>query len=290
MKKHKTIARECINILIGITACIIAMIAPAAPALADDEVPVIEMGIFQSADETTDNWIQEGWEYEVDDDHIVLKKFTGEDTVVEVPGMVTLSGVTYKVKICADTFSYNTGIQEADFKAVDGQMVTVYGDLIEAFAGDTQLNTVDLTGLDSSDVADYTDIFKTETDSPLMIKGAAGYFMNEVAPHLEEQNRYLGTVKVTAGVMLRGKEIPADRFRFSLYRDSINDENLISTATNEDDGSIDFGDIKVRDITDPIKLIAIREDEDGYKDNTTKLKVFSNIELNADGTLSITPE
>ena len=132
-------------------------------------------------------------------------------------------------------------IQEVDFKAVDGQKVTVYGELNGAFEGDTLLKTVDLTGFDPAGVEDYTDIFAVSTDKPLILKGASDSFIKEVAPLLEEQNRYLGMVKVTAKVTLKGKDMAADLFKFNLYRDSVNNDNLIKSVKNAEDGSIDFG-------------------------------------------------
>ena len=290
MKKNKTITKAFINTVIGMAAGIIALAAPAAPALADDEVPVIDMGTFENSYEPTDTWIQKGWEYETKDDFIVLKKYTGDNTVVEVPGKVTISGTTYKVKISNETFSHVIGIQEVDFKAVDGQKVTVYGELNGAFEGDSLLKTVDLTGFDPTGVKDYTDIFAVSTDKPLILKGASDSFIKEVAPLLEEQNRYLGVVKVTAKVTLKGKDMSADLFKFDLYRDSVNNDNLIKSVKNAEDGTVDFGNIKVRDITKPIKLVAAQEDKDGYKNKTGNLTVSRTIKLKADGSLEVVTE
>ena len=288
--KNKTISRAFINAAIGMAAGLIAMVAPAAPALAEDTVPVIDMGTFENSYEPTDSWIKDGWEYEKKDDYIILKKYKGDDQVVEVPGKVTISGTTYKVKICNETFNDCKLITEVDFKAVDGQKVTVYGELDEAFAGDTLLKTVDLTGFDSTGVTDYTDIFKVSGDTQLTLKGASDSFIDEVAPLLEEQNRYLGTVKIKAKVTLTGKTLAANQFTFHLYKDSINDDNFIKTSKNAADGSIDFGTIKVRDITKKTKLIAEQEAEDGINNKTGNLTVEKTIKLKADGTLTVVTE
>lgn len=290
MKNRNSIIKTLVNTAIGMTAGIIAIAAPAAPALADDTVPVIDMGTFENSYEPTDSWIKDGWEYEKKDDYIVLKKYTGDDVVVEVPGKVTISGTTYKVKICDETFEGNNRITEVDFKTVDGQKVTVEGDLNGAFAGDTLLKTLDLSGFDPTGVTDYTDIFKVTADTQLTLKNAQDSFINAVAPILEDQNRYLGTVKVTAKVTLTGKTLAANQFNFRLYKDSVNESNLIKASKNAADGSIDFGAIKVRDITKPVKLIAVQEDEEGYNNKTGNLNVAKTIMLKADGTLSVTGE
>ncbi|MBR1524220.1 MAG: hypothetical protein IJ641_07180 [Lachnospiraceae bacterium] len=275
------------NTAIGLAAGIIAMIAPAAPALADDTVPVIDMGTFENSYEPTDSWIKDGWEYEKKDDYIVLKKYTGDDAVVEVPGKVTISGTEYKVKICDETFAGNNRITEVDFKAVDGQKVTVEGNLNGAFSGDTLLKTLDLSGFDPTGVTDYTDILKVTADTQITLKGASDAFINAVAPLLEAQNRYLGTVKVTAKVTLTGKTLAADQFTFKLYENSINAENLIKTSKNTASGSIDFGTIKIRDITKKVKLIAVQTEEDGYNNKTGNLTVNKTINLKTDGSLEV---
>ena len=105
MKNNNRICKAFMNTAIGLATGIIAMIAPAAPALADDTVPVIDMGTFENSYEPTDSWIKQDWEYEKKDDYIILKKYTGDDQVIEVPGKVTISGNTYKVKICDETFN-----------------------------------------------------------------------------------------------------------------------------------------------------------------------------------------
>ena len=279
--------RTIINTAIGFAAGLMALVAPAMPTLADDTVPVIDMGTFENSYEPTDSWIKDGWDYEKKDDYIVLKKYTGDDTVVEVPGKVTISGTTYKVKICDETFSGNNRIQEVDFKAVDGQKVTVEGNLNGAFAGDTLLKTLDLTGFDPTGVTDYTDILKVTADTQITLKGASDDFINAVAPLLEAQNRYLGTVKVTAKVTLTGKTLAANQFTFKLYENSINDDNLVKSSKNAADGSIDFGTIKVRDITKKVKLIATQESEDGYNNKTGNLIANKTVSLKSDGTLEV---
>ena len=290
MKNINSIIKTLVNTAIGMTAGIIAIAAPAAPALADDTVPVIDMGTFENSYEPTDSWIKDGWEYEKKDDFIILKRYTGNDKVVEVPGKVTISGTTYKVKISNETFNDISTLEDVDFKAVDGQKVTVYGELNGAFADDDQLKTVDLTGFDSTEVTNYKDIFDASIDTQITLKGASETFINEVAPLLEEQHRYLGTVKVTAKVTLTGKTLAANQFNFRLYKDSVNESNLIKASKNAADGSIDFGAIKVRDITKPVKLIAVQEDEEGYNNKTGNLNATKTIKLKADGTLSVTGE
>ena len=290
IKNGNAVRKTLINTAIGLTAGVIAMIAPAAPALAEDTVPVIDMGTFENSYEPTDSWIQDGWEYEKKDDYIILKRYTGYDKVVEVPGKVTISGTTYKVKICNESFNNISTIEEVDFKAVDGQKVTVYGELNGAFADDGALKTLDLTGFDASGVSNYKDIFDVSTDMQITLKGASDSFINEVAPLLEEQHRYLGTVKVKAKVTLTGKTLTANQFNFRLYKDSVNEDNLVKAVKNGADGSIDFGTIKVRDITKDMKLIAVQEDEDGYNNKTGNLNVTKKINLKADGTLSVATE
>ena len=285
--KNNRICKAFMNTAIGLAAGIIAMIAPAAPALADDTVPVIDMGTFENSYEPTDSWIKDGWEYEKKDDYIVLKKYTGDDAVVEVPGKVTISGTEYKVKICDETFAGNNRITEVDFKAVDGQKVTVEGNLNGAFSGDTLLKTLDLSGFDPTGVTDYTDILKVTADTQITLKGASDAFINAVAPLLEAQNRYLGTVKITAKVTLAGKTLAADQFTFKLYENSINAENLIKTSKNTASGSIDFGTIKIRDITKKVKLIAVQMEEDGYNNKTGNLTVNKTINLKTDGSLEV---
>ena len=157
MKNRNSIIKTLVNTAIGMAAGIIAIAAPAAPALADDTVPVIDMGTFENSYEPTDSWIKDGWEYEKKDDYIILTRYTGNNKVVEVPGMVTISGTTYKVKISNETFNDISTLEEVDFKAVDGQKVTVYGELNGAFADDDQLKTVDLTGFDPTGVTNYKD-------------------------------------------------------------------------------------------------------------------------------------
>ena len=281
--KNKTL----INTAIGFAAGLVAFIMPAMPALADDTVPVIDMGTFENTYSPTDSWIKDGWEYEKKDDYIVLKKYTGDDAVVEVPGKVTIAGDTYKVKICDETFAGNNRITEVDFKAVDGQKVTVEGELAGAFSGDTLLKTLDLTGFDPTGVSDYTDILKVTADTQITLKGASDAFINAVAPLLEAQNRYLGTVKITAKVTLTGKTLEANQFTFKLYENSISTDNLVKTSKNAADGSIDFGTIKIRDITKKVKLIAVQNDEDGYNNKTGNLTVNKTINLNTDGSLKV---
>ena len=198
-----------------------------------------------------------------------------------------LAGAGGRSDTCNETFNGCNLITEVDFKAIDGQKVTVYGELDGAFAGDTLLKTVDLTGFDPTGVTDYTDIFKVTGDTQLTLKGASDSFINKVAPLLESQNRYLGTVKVTAKVTLTGKTLAANQFNFKLYRDSINDDNLVKASKNAADGSIDFGTIKVRDITKAMKLIAVQEASDGYNNKTGNLTVNKTINLKSDGTLEV---
>ena len=287
MKNKNTIGKTLINTAIGVTAGIMAMIAHVSPALAEDTVPVIDMGTFENSYEPTDSWIKDGWEYEKKDDYIVLKKYTGDDAVVEVPGKVTISGTTYKVKICDETFEGNNKITEVDFKTIEGQKVTVEGDLNGAFAGDTLLKTLDLSGFDPTGVSDYTDIFKVTADTQITLKNASDSFMEKVSPNLEDQHRYLGTVKISAKVALTGKTLTAGQFTFKLYKESIGNENLIKSSKNAADGSIDFGTIKVRDITKPVKLIATQEAEDGYTNKTGNLTVSKAINLQSDGSIEI---
>ena len=64
MKSRNSIIKTLVNTAIGMAAGIIAITAPVAPALADDTVPVIDMGTFENSYEPTDFWIKEGWEYE----------------------------------------------------------------------------------------------------------------------------------------------------------------------------------------------------------------------------------
>ena len=49
-------------------------------------------------------------------------------------------------------------------------------------------------------------------------------------------------------------------------------------------------DIKVRDITKPMKLIAVQEEEEGYNNKTGSLNTTKTIKLKSDGTLSVTGE
>ena len=74
MKNRNSIIRTLVNTAIGMTAGVIAIAAPAAPALAEDTVPVIDMGTFENSYEPTDSWIKDGWEYEKKDDYIVRKR------------------------------------------------------------------------------------------------------------------------------------------------------------------------------------------------------------------------
>ena len=287
MKNRSTITKALTNTAIGFAAGFMALMTPAMPVLADDTIPVIDMGTFENSYEPTDSWIKDGWEYEKKDDYIVLKKYTGDDTVVEVPGKVTISGTTYKVKICDETFAGNNRITEVDFKTVDGQKVTVEGNLNGAFAGDTLLKTLDLSGFDPTGVTDYTDILKVTADTQITLKNAPDSFINAVAPLLDAQNRYLGTVKVTAKVTLTGKTLTADQFTFKLYENSISTDNLIKSSKNTASGSIDFGTIKIRDITKKVKLIAVQTEEDGYNNKTGNLTVEKTINLKADGSLEV---
>lgn len=68
MKNGNAVSKAIVNTAIGMAAGLIAMIAPAAPALAEDTVPVIDMGTFENSYEPTDSWIKDGWEYEKKDD------------------------------------------------------------------------------------------------------------------------------------------------------------------------------------------------------------------------------
>ena len=97
-------------------------------------------------------------------------------------------------------------------------------------------------------------------------------------------------LKVTAKVTLTGKALAVNQFNFRLYKDSVNESNLIKASKNAADGSIDFGAIKIRDITKSMKLIAVQEDEEGYNNKTGNLNATKTIILKADGTLSITGE
>ena len=63
MKNRNSIIRTLVNTAIGMTAGVIAIAAPAAPALAEDTVPFIDMGTFENSYEPTDSWIKDGWEY-----------------------------------------------------------------------------------------------------------------------------------------------------------------------------------------------------------------------------------
>jgi len=74
MKNRSTITKALTNTAIGFAAGFMALMAPAMPVLADDTVPVIDMGTFENSYEPTDSWIKDGWEYEKKDDYIVLKK------------------------------------------------------------------------------------------------------------------------------------------------------------------------------------------------------------------------
>ena len=278
------------NAVIGMAAGVLALVGPGVPVFAEDVVPVIDMGTFENSYEPTDPWIKEGWEYEKKDDFIVLKKYTGSEDVVEVPGKAVISGYEYKVKICNETFSDIYRITEVDFKAVDGQKVTVDGELDKAFSMDAKLKTVDLSGLDVSGVSDFSDIFEVANDTQLTLKGASEDFIDEVAPLLEHQNRYLGTVRVSAKVTLSGKVLSADQFSFKLFEGSVDSGNLVKACKNGADGSIDFGVIKVRDITKPVKLVAVQESVEGYRNKTGNLSVSKSIKLKADGSLAVTNE
>ena len=49
MKSRNSIIKTLVNTAIGMAAGVIMVAAPAAPALADDTVPVIDMGTFENS-------------------------------------------------------------------------------------------------------------------------------------------------------------------------------------------------------------------------------------------------
>ena len=134
----------------------------------------------------------------------------------------------------------------------------------------------------------HDDMFKASTETLLRVKGTPSEeFMESAFPLFKSWNRYLGEVEATADVSLSGKTLDADMFTYRLYSGEEKDENLVATAKNAADGSIDFGKVRVYDTTSPLELRAVQGAVEGMSPTKDRLSVSKRIILKTDGSLAV---
>ena len=155
------------------------------------------------------------------------------------------------------------------------------------FSGDNDLTEITIPA-DFPAGSSCNDMFKLSEETKLTIKGSpSSTFINRVCPTLQSSNRYLGKVSVTAAVTLSNNTLTVDMFTCKLYKDSIADENLVKTVKNDAAGKFDFGELKLSDISKPVKYIAVQEPVEHMTNKTGNLTKETTITLNSDGSLKI---
>ncbi len=210
-----------------------------------------------------------------------------------------------------DVFKGCTGVTEICLDGADfSKTYTVHG----MFEGCTSLEAADLTTATWGELAKYTsrmfaddinlseitvpydfmptficqEMFKVNDLTELTVKGnPSELFIKRLMPLMEDNNRYIGDVLIQAHVELDGAELEDGMFEFKLYDTGKSDDSLLATATNEYNGLITFGEIKVYDITKELKLVAVMTGNESVSSETEALFRDVMLELNEDGTLSI---
>ena len=135
---------------------------------------------------------------------------------------------------------------------------------------------------------DHREMFRTDAETILKVKGGPSEaFKNAVFPGLKSDKRYLGTAKATAKITLSGKDLEAGMFTYRLYYSEVKAGNLIGTAHNSANGEISFSGVKVYDTTEPLKLVMVQEEAEGFTADKGSLTVSKTILLKPDGSLGI---
>ena len=228
---------------------------------------------------------------------------------------VDLSGLDLsQCREANETYEGCTAIRKASFEGVD------FGNLkyaAEMFKGCVALESVDLTGAVWSHSMDNTtgmfeddpglkeitvspgfnpgiysaDLFKTDKLTELTIKGETSEkFRDTVFPALDDDNRYIGEVEMQAHVELKGAALKDSQFSFTLYGQGTADDNVISRASNDGDGLISFGTMKIQDISDPLEFFVVMDEDMGVITENAGDRCIEKsvrIGLNEDGSLYI---
>ncbi len=119
--------------------------------ISEDDMETEESERYQQAEETT--W-QRNYEYELSGSDIIVTKYVGEETVITLPARAVIDGVTYQTVIkSSNTF---VPVTTTAFSVEEGVKAS---DLSYMFKECTALETLDLTGLDTSAVEKYVFTF-----------------------------------------------------------------------------------------------------------------------------------
>ena len=117
---------------------------------------------FLLAGDTT--W-QENFDYEIDGNYIVLKKYTGNVENLDVPATATISGKQYKVKLndtCSHMFYECGELKTISFsKDIDTSNVT---DMSSMFHSCSNLTNLDISNFNTSNVTNMSQMFSRDSN------------------------------------------------------------------------------------------------------------------------------
>ena len=184
-----------------------------------------------------------------------------------------------------EVFKGCTGVKEVCLDGDDfSKTYTVSG----MFEGCTALESVDLTTATWGNLEKYTsrmfaddskfseitvpndltpdavcqEMFQTDELTKLTVKGnPSDDFISTLFPLMKDNNRYIGEISLEAHVELDGADLEDGMFSFTLYDYGIADDSVITTARNDANGLISFGNVKVFDITKPLEFVATMEED-----------------------------
>ena len=145
--------------IFSVALSLVIMVEMAMPVVADDNIPVIDMGTFHNVYSAGDGtFTLSDWDNYITnfngDEYLVLEKYNGTETEITIKGKVKKNGKEYQVLLedCYDTedhgyhslFEDNGYIEKVTFVSVDGTAVGVYGSMgaNSLFKGCTALKEV----------------------------------------------------------------------------------------------------------------------------------------------------
>ena len=164
----KRITASALALVMALSVCITAM--PISNVQAKENDAQVQEDNSQEAAETIDevfgdkkydsiNW-QTDFEYEIEGNNIVLRKYIGDAEVVNIPATATIDGVSYTVKLndnCYAFFRNCKNTKSISFsKDIDTSNVT---DMSEMFDTCRNLTDLDISGFDTSNVTDMHFMF-----------------------------------------------------------------------------------------------------------------------------------
>ncbi len=164
----KRITASALALVMALSVCVTA--TPISNVQAKEYDAQVQEDNSQEAAETIDevfgdkkydsiNW-QTDFEYEIQGDNIVLRKYIGNAEEVNIPSTATIDGVTYTVKLndnCYAFFRNCKNTKSISFsKDIDTSNVT---DMSEMFDTCRNLTDLDISGFDTSNVTDMHFMF-----------------------------------------------------------------------------------------------------------------------------------